>query len=719
MADSPGILRFGIFEVNLTTEELRKNGSRVKLQEQPLQVLVTLLKRPGEIVSKEELKEKLWADDTFVDFDHSLSTAVNKIREALGDSATSPRFIETVPRKGYRFVGAAATPHVDSAKVSAETASASSPGRRWGAWGLAAAASIALIVFGLSRWQYRSPPRNDSVPAAPIPLTSLRGSEERPAFSPDGTRVAYSWSGESGDNVDIYVQVVGSSNMLRLTTDAAIDEAPSWSPDGRQIAFVRTFDTGQAIYLTSPVGGPERKVTEFSDPSVVTERSVFGRPAKVAWGGLAWTPDGKSILFCEPQSPGGRPAIYRFFLETGEKQRLTSPPAWTGSGGDAFPAVSPDGQSFAFARGTNFRKEINVASLAGGEPLELTSQGEVTLGLAWAADGLEIVYAKASVQTGAFGRLWRISASGGEPHPVPEAGQGIRYPAISHQGDRLVYERPSFNGNVWLYPLPGAGTGQASRQIIASTYDDREPRISPEGNRIVFSSNRTGHFEIWVSDRDGSNLTQVTSLRGWAGSPRWSPDGHRIAFDSNHRGNGEIFVIDAQGGPSRRITSDPSLDARPSWSRDGGWIYFTSQRDGTLQIWKVSSEGGEPIQITHGGGGQPFESADGRFVYFNRGNSGVWRVPVEGGEETPVLPANTAAWAVAKDGLYFVEPRERPTEEWFLRLLRFDATEPADVMQVPPPWWASALDIAPDGKWFVYTQSEQVGSDLMLVENFE
>ena len=104
-ASSAGqVIRFGVFEVNLVAGELRKGGARIRLQEQPFQVLALLLERPGDVVSREEIRQQLWPADTFVDFDHSLNTAVNKLREALGDSASSPRYVETVARRGYRFL---------------------------------------------------------------------------------------------------------------------------------------------------------------------------------------------------------------------------------------------------------------------------------------------------------------------------------------------------------------------------------------------------------------------------------------------------------------------------------------------------------------------------------------------------------------------------------------------------------------------------------------
>jgi Tol biopolymer transport system component len=310
---------------------------------------------------------------------------------------------------------------------------------------------------------------------------------------------------------------------------------------------------------------------------------------------------------------------------------------------------------------------------------------------------------------------------------VPEAGQNVQFPAVAPRGKRLAYERINSDANVWLYALPGEST-QPPLKVSASTQMEVSPQISPDGNRIVFASNRTGGREIWVCNRDGSNLVQLTSFgSAGAGSPRWSPDGRRIAFDAALRGNVDIFVIDAQGGTPRPLTTAyEGEDSRPSWSNDGRWIYFASNRSGTMQIWKQSPDGGEPVQVTQGGGVTPFESPDGRFLYFARafGDAGVWRVPVEGGQEVAVLGAAKVweqGWAVGESGLYFTEYRQASalTSRWFLRWLPFDVAEPLDVMELPPPSGPAHLDIAPDGKWFAYAQSEQVGSDLMLLENFE
>src|SRR6266446_3450611 len=155
-------LRFGLFELDLQAGELRKSGVKIKLQEQPLQVLIALLQKPGEVVTREELRRKLWNAETFVDFEHSLATAINKIREALGDSAENPRFVETLPRRGYRFIAQVnelprdarpltTTGESDHREAAKQPSSAWQPlWLRLGA-GIAAALAIALFAWGIGR----------------------------------------------------------------------------------------------------------------------------------------------------------------------------------------------------------------------------------------------------------------------------------------------------------------------------------------------------------------------------------------------------------------------------------------------------------------------------------------------------------------------------------------------------------------------------------------
>src|SRR5262249_10205375 len=189
------IIRFGKFEIDLHSAELRRNGFKVKLQEQPFQVLAMLLERPGELVTREELRRKLWSADTFVDFDHSLNAAIKRLRDALGESAEAPVFIETLARRGYRFIapvdgGSAPSPGGIAATLERGK---SHPRRRVRLWMLATASLViaaAVILVFVSREEVRAPkePRL-------APLTTYTGREYQPALAPDGNRVAFAWSG--------------------------------------------------------------------------------------------------------------------------------------------------------------------------------------------------------------------------------------------------------------------------------------------------------------------------------------------------------------------------------------------------------------------------------------------------------------------------------------------------------------------------------------------
>ena len=216
----------------------------------------------------------------------------------------------------------------------------------------------------------------------------------------------------------------------------------------------------------------------------------------------------------------------------------------------------------------------------------------------------------------------------------------------------------------------------------------------------------------------------MTSLAPFAGSPRWSPDGRSIAFDARPKGNSDIYVVDSYGGPPRPIVAEEGNQDRPSWSHDGKWLYFASDRSGVRQIWKAPAGGGRPTQITRGGGGTPFESADGRLVYYaGPGEEAVWRVPVEGGEEVAVVAGLSVAdgWDVVDEGIYLVaEERDGSSRSsWVLKLFRYDTQKVTVVTELDrPTWGATPLDVSPDGEWFVSVHADRDDSDLMLVENF-
>ena len=287
--------------------------------------------------------------------------------------------------------------------------------------------------------------------------------------------------------------------------------------------------------------------------------------------GPDFSPDGKTLAVAGQRSATASPGIFLVSVETGQEKRLTTAP------GDVFedqPRFSPDGRSIAFVRRLTAQSaELDTVPAGGGDVKRVAGDNRSIDGLAWMPDGAEIVYS--TRRLGRPEELWRVSASGGTPQPVTEAGENAYSPAVSRAGKLLAYGRSTYDENIWQLDLAGDKASGPSTKLIASTWQDNAPQYSPDGKRIVFASDRSGSYEIWVGNADGSGAVQLTSQGGHSGTPRWSPDGRRITFDGNLNGSADIFAIDAGGGAPRRITTSPAnghARSMPSWSSDEKWI---------------------------------------------------------------------------------------------------------------------------------------------------
>ena len=438
-------LRFSSFELDLQSGELRKAGVLVGLQEQSLKVLVELLARPGDLVTREQLRQRLWPGGTFVDFEHGLNAVINRLREALGDSADSPRFIQTVPRRGYRFIASVeggADEAVTGEPVAPTSvprdlpASQSNPPRKriGRSVAIAAAGLILMVALVAAIGLLRRTPTIDIPPTRIVPLTRLAGKESWPAFAPDGDQVAFAWSGEKFDQTDIYVTLVGTTNVRRVTTDPADDFAPSWSPDGRRIAFLRSTGHSARIHVTSALGGPDSKLSEFPVGGVQ----------------IAWSPDGRYIVAGrDPRVATGVSAgLYRIPVEGGEPLPITRPQHPTF---DIAPALSADGHRLAYLSCDSMGVflplllpdqcavrvvDVDDRSTPTTEGRTLATQDTDAAGVAWSRDGKSIVFAGGGAQ------LWRVWVNGTRPpERVEIASAFAEYPATAASRDRLVFSQ--------------------------------------------------------------------------------------------------------------------------------------------------------------------------------------------------------------------------------------------------------------------------------------
>ena len=731
---SQNCARFHEFQVDLSTGVLERSGVRVSVQAQPLQVLRLLLQADGKVVTREEVRKVLWPEDTFVDFELGVNTAVKKLRQALADPADRPKFIETLPKVGYRFlvpvewvtedgqkgltpkvqdsapsrgigVASVSENHGEAAHVvDLERRTAVTKKRIWLAVGVAA---FILLSLALLLRVLRGSADQSLAAIEVLPLVSMPGSQRRPAVSPDGSYVAF--SSYDGQNSEIYVALVGGEKPIKLT-DSAFDVSPAWSPDGHQIAFSRFNEerNKKSVYVVPALGGLERRLyTASAAPWLDCDK-------------MAWSPDGKSLVLTEALQDRARVRLSLLSLSDLTVHPLTAP---VNQEFDCDPTISPDGTTMAFVRGTMgaFLGDLFVLKLAGGEPKRLTSDnsgGDAT----WTQDGKEIVFASPSEGTHS---LWRISDMGGKPRRVVGAGDDAWAPSMSRKGNQLAYWVAKHWDTVWQLNLKDErhAAGPPVRIISANGFSWR-PSFSPDGKRVVFESDRMGYSDIWVCDRDGSNCNQLTTLRGQAGTARWSPDGRYIAFEAIVNAFYEVYVVEAAGGIPRVISTFPQGNkGAPNWSRDGQYIYFYSAHEnGPYQLWKVALNGGPPVRVTTQGGVYAQESTDQRFVYYAKfEQDGIFKMPLGGGVETRVLNKPLALgwslWTLAPEGIYFVNWNVPPNG----RIEYFDfatgqSTPILNLEKASPVY--GGLTLSPDGKSLLFAQTELDEAHVMLVKNF-
>jgi Tol biopolymer transport system component/serine/threonine protein kinase len=576
------------------------------------------------------------------------------------------------------------------------------PARRRVLWRAASVAALALLTTGA--W-FMWPKTAVLPPPTVIPLTTYPGDETSPTFSPDGNQVAFAWNGEKRDNWDIYITWLGAER-LRVTTDPARERAPAWSPDGTQIAFVREHLGQAAIYLTAPLPGSARKLADLRPVSSADRLQTT----------LSWFPDGRRLVASELEPDGQTSGIVLIPLDPGDKRRLVSNPVSEGT--HYFPAVSPNGRMLSYGLCLTpfscdvYKVDLDADFVPRGQPQRLTHQGADIKGITWAADGRSVIYGSSLGGAG----LWRVLISGKRPERLELASRATGHPAVARAGNKLAYPAGSTNVDLWKFQ-----PGRPPESVISSTLPEFDAELSPDGNRVVFATDRSGRGnEIWVANADGTGANPLTKATGRAqGSPRWSPDSRRIAFDAQTAdGHRDVFVIDAAGGPPQRLTLYPSDQVRPSWSRDGKWIYFQSNRTGRAEIWRLPPTGGQGFQVTMEGGSNPMESFDGKILYYQKDDV-VFAKPLAGGPDTVVVNS-VHGWDFfpVEGGLYYVvrtEPRHHLFELRFLNL----TTGRSEVLNRFESLGGQGLSVSPDRKTILYAGVAPSGAeDLMLIQNF-
>jgi len=575
---SPRLVRFGTFEVDLAAGELRKNGVRLKLTGQPFQVLAVLLERPGEVITREELQKRLWPD-TFVDVDHNLNTAINKIREVLGDSAESPRFVETLPRRGYRFVAPVEGRHA------ADLPSDLGPPVARPLWRRPTSIGFVLLVFLVCAGVviYKRAHSASPLAAKQRALTRLTfddGLQVGASWSPDGRFIAY--SSNRGGKFDIWVQQISGGDPVQITKGPGHNWQPDWSPDGKFIAYRSEAEEG-GLYIVPALGGQglERRIASFG---------YYPR----------WSPDGSQVMF-QTTHLTGMNRIYVVGLDGTEPREVVAEFLREQSGGVLSAAWHPDGQRVSiWLWEVEPSPSFWTIPIAGGAavksviPPDVAKQfGEVAVGgrresvkdrdFSWASSGRAIYFERTF--RGAR-NIWKMSV---DPESFQATaierlttGPGLDTEfAISSDG-RMAFTVESQHIRGWLIPFDatrGRLTG-SGRAITAPGVENVGQSLTPDGRKLAFVGNRAGKWGLWEKSLVDGREVPIEADDYNRYGPRWSRDGTRLAYSRGLPKRDQLMFWSSQTRTEEPLTT-PSETYREvwDWSPDGKWLLI-SQGDG-------------------------------------------------------------------------------------------------------------------------------------------
>jgi len=665
---------FGPYSLDVVERILLREDKQIPLQPKVFDTLLALVERHGHVVRKEELMELIWPD-TFVE-EINLAKNISILRKTLSADETEGEYIQTIPKRGYRFVGAVQEMREEDEHSAAPPAgevpdagqfTVPDPGqkryskaRRWSA--------VLLLVLGAAGgyWFYsqtvnRTNRLDASAPRRISRITTNSNAFET-AISPDGRFVAYVL-GEFGTQ-SLWVKQVASNDTTQLIPAAETRyRGLTFSPDGSSLYFARRNknDSEFVLYRLPLIGGTPTRVLAGVH-SVVT-----------------FSPDGTQIAFVREYPTQGESALVIATADGSSERKLAvhkSPTFYSVDG----PAWSPDGNLIAAALGNSeedFHYRIVLAPVAGGAEQALGKQKWAwAMRVCWLADGKGLVLLARDKTEGRNNQVWQLSYPGGEARKVVSDLNDYRNLSLTADSNQLVTIQSEVRSDIWVAPVENINRAAriTSKPTSQNGYDGLD--WSPD-NKLVYTSLANGRQNLWIMNADGSQPKQLMDdLGGDDHYPSVSGDGRYVVFTSKKSGAVSLWRVDIDGSNPKQLTYG-NLDLKPNCSPDGQWVVYSSEKTGThaiRKILKVGIDGGQAVQLTDKLSEFPVISPDGKLIaclYQEEANAPrrVALLPLAGGApvgylDIPLFTRPTVRWYPDGRSLSYLNPQDDSSNIW-------------------------------------------------------
>lgn len=642
--------------IDLRAGRVLRGGVPVSLEPKAFDLLVLLASRSGELVTRQEVLDRVWAGVYVTD--NAVARVIAQLRRALGDPARGARFIETVPTRGYRFIEPVTTvtaPPVTTPSPESESAArpqelpagpatpfppAPTPHPFWAA-GLAALALVAIVLAW--RAQEGMPPRPPgSATAARTQLTSSASLDAFPAWAPSGQTLAY--ASDRGGRFEIFLRdLTAGGERLALTNDGQHNVQPAWSPDGSRIAYHSSGRGG--IWIVARTGGAPTQVSTFGS-----------RPS--------WSPDGARLAFqSAPYTEPGAAAFETFGPSSlwvvdatgGQPRRVTE--GWRPEGSHSRPTWFPDGQRLFFASQRLDTTTFWTVHLQTGTITKVLEAGTRALDVTLTPDGRAALY----VRLDDHFDLWKLpltsqGTADGEPRlQVRPSELDLRHVAVHPNGRQIAYVAMATVSGLRSLPLhrDGVPAGPSIRIAEDAVRRARRPSFSPDGSQIAFERQSAGGPpHLWLLDVAKGSVRALTRGPQQARDPVWSRDGTRVYFETGQDDRRVLQAIDPKDGRTQVIAAmagNGHVLLRPRLSPDGTRLAYTRSAEGQLEVWvrRLASQEDQRVARLGDGVAFPVWSPDGGSLavdVWRDGHAQVFVVDLASGRATQVSRDIDQAW---------------------------------------------------------------------------
>jgi len=642
--------RFGEFIVDTDQKVLLRQDKELPLTPKLFETLLILIENSGRIVQKEQFMERLWPH-TFVE-EANLTSNIQQLRKSLGDNARQPHYIETVTKRGYRFIAdvqrvETGNNGVHDSATRADTSLTAIPAtvidrkRPKRKVVIALATAVVVVMFGgFVFWKFfRTSSKNlgDLVANLPLKIERLTdsGQSSSAAISPDGKYVAYTQMFKGRYSIWIRQLTTNTNSEIVSPSDDIIGMA--FSHSGEYLYFVKGDPS--ALYRVSLSGDVPSKILDNLE------------------GKFSLSPDDKRIAFIRVSTNSNGQQEHALMIansDGGNESKLLSrqypdkldAPVW-----------SPDGESIVCAYGNsaagNQGMSLVEVRVVDGSTRELSSERFFNIAkIMWLPQKTGLIMSAAKKSEG-YRQLWRVS-----------------YPSLQFT------------------------------EISAGLSSFSDLSLTRNGDKIV-ASQSTRAFDLWVgATRESENLKKVTAVMD---KFCWTPDG-RLVYSLNTIGNVDLWMMRPDGQEQKQLTLNSATNDAPTVTRDGRYIVFISNRAGAFQVWRMQIDGSDPVPLTSGGGKNfPAISPDGKWVLYNTTDDWqLWRVSIEGGEPARLNDSYALFPSISPDGK-MIACLGRSDSKAVLRILSFEGGQPLKTFDLAAPTFSSnRIQWTGDGKAVIY-----------------